>query len=170
MLRASWNAPLLTAASPKKQRHTWSPPRYLIAKPTPVAIGMCPPTMPWPPRKFVFAAEQVHRAALALRAAGGLAEQLGHHGPRRDAARDRLPVVAVGGDHVVVVAQHGDRAGADGFLSDVQVAEPADLAERVRLGDIAPRIGAGAASSRSSSRVQRRSSRSARAVVAPPAA
>ena len=39
MLSASWNAPMFTAASPKKQTQTWSPPRYLIAKPTPAASG-----------------------------------------------------------------------------------------------------------------------------------
>jgi hypothetical protein len=43
-------------------------------------------------------------------------------------------VIAVGRDDIVVGPQHAQRAGADGFLSDVQVAEPADLAERVRLG------------------------------------
>ena len=26
----SWNAPMLTTESPKKQRQTWSPPRYRI--------------------------------------------------------------------------------------------------------------------------------------------
>ena len=67
-------------------------------------------------------------------AAVDAAEQLGHDGARRHAARERLAVIAVGRDDVVVGAQHRDRAGADGFLSDVEVAEAADLAERVRLG------------------------------------
>ena len=96
----------------RSRRQTWSPPRYLIAKPTPVASGMCPPTMPWPPRKFRLAVEQVHRAALAARAAVDAAEQLGHHRARRHAARERLAVIAVGRDDVVVRAQHRDRAGA----------------------------------------------------------
>src|SRR5256885_14187645 len=39
--------------------------------------------------------EQVHRAALPLRAARRLAEQLGHDLVRRHAARERLPVLAV---------------------------------------------------------------------------
>ncbi len=51
MLSASWKAPLFTTDSPMKQTLTWSPPRYLMANATPVASGMCPPTMPWPPRK-----------------------------------------------------------------------------------------------------------------------
>jgi hypothetical protein len=36
---------------------------------TPAASGTWPPTIPWPPRKFVLCVEQVHRAALAARAA-----------------------------------------------------------------------------------------------------
>ena len=63
-------------------------------------------------------------------------------GARRDPARERLPVIAVGGDHVVVGTEHRDRAGANGFLADVEVAEAADLAERVRLGRSAPRSAA----------------------------
>ncbi len=46
MLSASWKAPVFTTDSPMKQAMTWSPPRYLIAKPTPAATGTCPPTMP----------------------------------------------------------------------------------------------------------------------------
>ena len=42
--------------------------------------------------------EQVHRAALAARAAVLAAEQLGHDGARRHPARERLAVIAVGGD------------------------------------------------------------------------
>ena len=108
MFSASWNAPVFTTDSPMKQRQTWSPPRYLMAKPTPAASGTCPPTMPWPPRKFSVAVEHVHRAALAARAAVDAAEQLGHDGARRHAARERLPVIAVRRDDVVVRAQHRD--------------------------------------------------------------
>ena len=51
MLSVSWNAPMLAAASPKKQMLTWFPPRYLMAKAAPAAIGMWLPTMACPPRK-----------------------------------------------------------------------------------------------------------------------
>ena len=77
--------------------------------------------------------EQVHRAALALRAAGGLAVQLGHRRLGGDAPGQRLPVLAVGADDVIVRAQRAERARRHGFLTDVEMAEPADLAERVRL-------------------------------------
>jgi len=57
-LSASWKAPVFTTDSPMKQTQTWSPPRYLIAKPTPVAMGM---TYGNPP---------IHHALEQLRAAG----------------------------------------------------------------------------------------------------
>ena len=43
-------------------------------------------------------------------------------------------MVAIGGDDVVIAAEHGQRPSADRFLADVQMAEAADLSERVRLG------------------------------------
>ena len=43
-------------------------------------------------------------------------------------------MLAVGADDVVIVLQRGERAHRHGFLSDVQMAEAADLAEGVRLG------------------------------------
>ncbi len=43
-------------------------------------------------------------------------------------------MIAVGGDDVVVVAEHRDGTGAARFLADVEVAEAADAAEGVGLG------------------------------------
>ena len=83
MFSASWNAPLFTAASPMKQTHTWSPPRYLIAKPTPVASGTCAADDAVAAEEVQRGVEQVHRAALAARAPVGRAEQLGHDRARR---------------------------------------------------------------------------------------
>jgi hypothetical protein len=77
--------------------------------------------------------EQVHRAALALRAAGGLPVELRHHRARGYAARERLAVLAVGADHVVVGAERGERAHRQRLLADVEVTEAADLPEAVRL-------------------------------------
>jgi hypothetical protein len=34
---------------------------------------------------------------------------------------ERVPVIAVGGDHVVVLAEERNRADGDGFLTDVEV-------------------------------------------------
>ena len=80
------------------------------------------------------AVEEVHGAALAVHHAVAAPEQLGHHVARRHAARERLAVVAVGGDDVVVGAKQRERARAHRLLADVEVAEAADLAERVGLG------------------------------------
>ena len=71
--------------------------------------------------------EEVHRAALALGAAGGLAEQLGHGGLDVHAAGDGVAVVTIGRDHVIVLAEDADRTDRHRLLSVVQVAEPADL-------------------------------------------
>ena len=54
--------------------------------------------------------EIVHGAAQALRAARGLAEQLGHAGVRAGAAREGVAVVAVGGDEVIIGPRGRDAA------------------------------------------------------------
>src|SRR5204863_8658664 len=77
--------------------------------------------------------EPVHGAALPPRAARRLAVRLGHHGVRGDAARQGLSMLAVRGDHVAGGSQRGERADSHGFLPDVEMAEPADFAEGVRL-------------------------------------
>ncbi len=71
--------------------------------------------------------EEMHRAALALGAAGHLAVELRHERVQLHADRDGVAVVAVGGDDVVVLAHQ--RAAADGhrLLADVEMQEAADL-------------------------------------------
>ena len=80
------------------------------------------------------AIEEVHGAALTLGAAVGAPEELRHYRSRRHAARQRLAVLPIGAQHVVVFAERRDGAHAHRFLTDVQVAEATDLSERVRLG------------------------------------
>ncbi len=81
--------------------------------------------------------EEVHRAALALGAAGVAAQQLGHRLVGAHPAGQGVAVVAIGGDDEIVVAEHPDRTDGDRLLTAVQVAEAADLAahlvELVRL-------------------------------------
>ncbi len=74
-------------------------------------------------KEALFLREEVHRAALALGAAGGLAIKLGHALIGRDAFSDGQAVVAVGGNHVVVVADGRHAACRHGFLADVEVAK-----------------------------------------------
>ena len=75
----------------------------------------------------ILAIEEVHRAAETARAAGFLAEQFGHAGIWACAARERMGVVAISGDDVIVVARGCDRAADDRFLANVKMAEAADL-------------------------------------------
>ena len=81
-----------------------------------------------PAEEVRVAVEQVHGATLAAHDAVDAAEQLRHDGSRRHATGERLAVIAVGRDHVVVGAQDRDRPCAARFLPDVQVTEATDLA------------------------------------------
>ena len=72
--------------------------------------------------------EQVHRAAAAVRAAVGAAEQLGHDGLGRDAAREREAVAAVAGDEQVVRLERVHGADGGGLLAGREVAVAADRA------------------------------------------
>ena len=78
--------------------------------------------------------EEVHRAAPPAAAARRLAVHLGHERGRRQAARERVAVVAVGGDERVVRPERRHGPGRDRLLADVEVEEAADLAQAVQLG------------------------------------
>src|ERR687893_1064612 len=69
----------------------------------------------------------VHRAALAVAVAGGLAEQLRGHAVHVEAERDGVPVAAVGGGDHVPLLQGGYGPDGDGLLPDVEVRRPVDL-------------------------------------------
>ena len=78
--------------------------------------------------------KQVHRAAFAARTARGFPIKLCHHSIRRNALRDRLSMLAVARNDIIVLANRRDGADADCLLTDVQMAEAANLAQVVRLG------------------------------------
>ena len=77
---------------------------------------------------------EVHAAALAAADAPDLPAQLGHQRPGVGAAGERVAVVAVGGDEVVVGPKEAHRRHRHRLLADVQVEEAADLALHVDLG------------------------------------
>ena len=79
------------------------------------------------------AVEEVHRAATASRGAVLAAEQLGHHGVRVRAARERLAVLAIGRHEVVGFAQRLGGADDGALLADREVEEAADLGLGVHL-------------------------------------
>ena len=76
---------------------------------------------------------EVHAAALAAADAGGAAPQLRHQRPRVGPAGERVAVVAVGAEEVVVGPQQAHGPDRDGLLADVEMEEAADLALHVDL-------------------------------------
>ena len=77
--------------------------------------------------------KQVHRPATSARAALDLAVHLGHDRAGRDAADQRVTVLAIRGDDRVLRRERLHRTDRDGLLADVQVHEPADLGGAVEL-------------------------------------
>ena len=75
----------------------------------------------------------MHRAAAAPRAPVLAAEELRHHGVRVGTPRQRLAVLAVGGEQVIALAHRVDRAHDRRLLADAQVEEAADLRLGVHL-------------------------------------
>src|SRR3546814_16904517 len=102
---------------------------YRLSCPLPHALPI-----PVPAVEFMLDAEQVHRAALALRDAGLAPRQLGHDDLGIDAIGEHVAVIAVAGDHAVLVAvERRLQAHRDRLLPDIEVTEPADQAEAIEL-------------------------------------
>jgi hypothetical protein len=83
--------------------------------------------------KMFLRVEEMHRAALAARAAGDLAEEFRHAGVGIDAARDGMGVIAISGDDRIVRIQNRNAADRNRFLAVVQMAEALDLGLSERL-------------------------------------
>ena len=135
-LSASWNVPMFVAPSPKNASATRGSPRSWKASAAPVIAGR--PAADDRVRADVPALDvvQVHRAAVAVRAAFALAVQLRHHLVRVRALRERVPVRAVrGGDHVAVLERAADADGAR-LLADRHVQEAGELARAEALLDL----------------------------------
>ena len=83
-----------------------------------------------PAVEVVLDIEEVHRAALAFDKAGALAEELGHHLVHARPQKERVGMVAIGGDDGITRFLHRliEQAGCDRFLADVGVQVSADLA------------------------------------------
>ncbi len=77
--------------------------------------------------------EVMHRAAETARAARRLAKKFRHAGIRTRAAGERVCVIAIGGDQVIIRPGGRDRARDDRFLSDVKMAKAADLLRLILL-------------------------------------
>src|SRR5207247_2477193 len=75
----------------------------------------------------------MHRAAEAPRAAGLFPKKLSHAGVRASTARQRVSVITISGDDVVVVAHRSHCAGHHCFLTDVKMTKSADLLRLILL-------------------------------------
>ncbi len=133
MFSDSWNAPMFTAASPKKQRVTCGLPWYFARERRAGRQRDVAADDRVTAEHAVLGVEQVHRPALAARHTAVAAEQLGHDPARVAPLDDRVNVVPVRAEDVVVGLQGGHRAHRDRLLPDREVAEPADLLQRVHL-------------------------------------
>src|SRR5438132_3079805 len=76
---------------------------------------------------------EVHGAALPLAQSGDSTEEFGHDALRVRAPSEAMAVIAVGRENVVIGPQRVHGAHGHSLFSDAEVAEPADLAERVHL-------------------------------------
>ena len=127
MFRDSWKAPSFTAPSPKKQSTTSSGLRCLREpdaggdRHVAADDGVAAAEVPFGRRRG--ASSRRGRAD-----AGGACRKLGHEARGSHAARQRVAVVAVVRDDVVVGAQRRIAPTADRLLADVEVQEAADLA------------------------------------------
>ncbi len=79
------------------------------------------------------AIEKMHGTAQPARTTGFLAEKLRHARIRAGAAGERMCVIAIRRDDVIVVPHGRDGAGDDRFLSNVKMAEAAYLLRLILL-------------------------------------
>jgi hypothetical protein len=100
---------MFVAPSPKNATATRASPRSLKESAAPVIAGSPPPTTAFAPEVAALDVVEVHRAAVAVRAALELPVELGHDGIRMRPARERVTVRAVGrGENVAVVHRLAD--------------------------------------------------------------
>src|SRR5690606_17364281 len=88
------------------------------------------------PMKALLRVIEVHRAAPALGATGLFAKKLCHALFGGAASGEVVPVLPVGGDHMVAVFQGGDRSYCHRLLADVEVAKTPDLSLGVGPGRV----------------------------------
>jgi hypothetical protein len=81
----------------------------------------------------VLRVKKVHRPTASMAAAVRLSEHLGHETASRKAARERMTMLTVGRDHVVVFLQRLQCRRADRLLADIEMEEPPNLAGLVKL-------------------------------------
>ena len=135
-LSDSWKVPVFVAPSPKNATATRGSSRSLNARPG--ADERRQPAADDGVRAEVAALDvvEVHRAAVAVRAALDLPVELRHQRVRVRAARERVPVGAMGRAEDVAVLHRGADADLGRLLPDRDVEEPGQLAGAKPLLDL----------------------------------
>ena len=89
-----------------------------------------------PTVKMFFFAKEMHRSALAPRAAGDFSKQFRHALPRSHAPSQSMTVIPIGGDHRISLIQSRNGSHRHGFLTDIEMAKPFDLRLHEGLGGL----------------------------------
>ena len=89
-----------------------------------------------PAKEVLFAAEHVHRAALAARVATFPPREFCHHAVRVHSASQHVAMVTVAGNHLVAFFQAGLHAGDHRFLTDIEVTKARNLTHAVELAGL----------------------------------
>ena len=124
---------MFVAPSAVKHNVTSSVWRYLEERAVPMASGIWPPTIPYPPKNRRVAVEEVHRPSTAPGDTRLLAEQLGHDVLGLGATSQDVAVLAVVADDPVLRAHRLNCADDGRLFADIQMAVAADLGPRVHL-------------------------------------
>src|SRR5690606_11088390 len=87
-----------------------------------------------PTIELMLGRKHVHRPAFTLRDAGLAPRELGHDDLGIDAVSEHVTMIAITGDHaVLIVIERGLQADRNRLLPDVEVAETSDQTEAVKL-------------------------------------
>src|SRR5205814_9304696 len=78
----------------------------------------------------MFLIEEMHRTTESTGTTGIFAEKFGHAGIGAGSADQRVGMIAIGGDKVIIEPNSRDRAGHDRLLADIKMTEAADFLDR----------------------------------------
>src|SRR5437763_15770357 len=76
---------------------------------------------------MMFLGEKLHRTTQSMGTACIFAEKFGHTGIGAGSEDQRVGVIAIGGDKIIVEPNSRDRAGHDRLLADVKMTKAADF-------------------------------------------
>ena len=80
------------------------------------------------------AIEKMHGPTQTSRASGRLAQKLSHASVKTGTSGNRMGVIAVGSDDVIVITRCGQGSNHDCFLANIEVTKPSNFLLLVSLG------------------------------------